>query len=436
MSRSTLRAALAGLVAGVMTITLLPSAWLFVPPATEGAGASSTGGTRWACPMMDYIGNQPGRCPVCGMKLQPVTAGELNREQQTRMGLELTTVTEGPATVIVRAYGAAEYDHRFTRVVIPRVAGRILKRHGATFGAVQEVAAGTPIVDLYSTELIAAQGELRAAVTLGDRSLVDALRQRFERWNLIELADRVAAGEPIQDTVTIRTPFGGQVLLSDFEGVNEALSVGREIMPDTPLLRLVDADKLVLVIHVPESRAHFLREGQAVEIASDDGGPQPGLKAVVGRLAPEIDPEIRTREVRVYLEGARHILLPGSLVSARIKGVLGQDMQPADPADSSTWGRFTLVPKAAVLSTGVRHLAWRVAERGERGQLRFDPVPLVLGPRLEDSNGNDLYVVQAGLKPGDEVATQAAFLIDSQAQLAGTPSLIYPDGAPAPAHQH
>ena len=179
-----------------------------------------------------------------------------------------------------------------------------------------------------------------------------------------------------------------------------------------------------------------LREGQAVEMASDDGGPQPGLKAVVGRLAPEIDPEIRTREVRVYLEGARHILLPGSLVSARIKGVLGQDMQPADPADSSTWGRFTLVPKAAVLSTGVRHLAWRVAERGERGQLRFDPVPLVLGPRLEDSNGNDLYVVQAGLKPGDEVATQAAFLIDSQAQLAGTPSLIYPDGAPAPAHQH
>ena len=43
-----------------------------------------------------------------------------------------------------------------------------------------------------------------------------------------------------------------------------------------------------------------------------------------------------------------------------------------------------------------------------------------------------------GLKPGDEVATQGVFLIDSQAQLAGTSSLLFPVGAVAPAagHQH
>ena len=42
------------------------------------------------------------------------------------------------------------------------------------------------------------------------------------------------------------------------------------------------------------------------------------------------------------------------------------------------------------------------------------------------------------LTPGDEVATQGSFLIDSQAQLAGTPSLLFPHGAlaPAAAHQH
>jgi Cu(I)/Ag(I) efflux system membrane fusion protein len=46
--------------------------------------------------------------------------------------------------------------------------------------------------------------------------------------------------------------------------------------------------------------------------------------------------------------------------------------------------------------------------------------------------------VRAGLRPGDEVATQGLFLIDSQAQLAGTPSLLFPTGAVAPAggHQH
>jgi Cu(I)/Ag(I) efflux system membrane fusion protein len=96
------------------------------------------------------------------------------------------------------------------------------------------------------------------------------------------------------------------------------------------------------------------------------------------------------------------------------------------------------VPKTAVLSTGVRHVVWKVAERQRDGRLRFVLAPLALGPRLEDEGGNDLYVVRAGLAAGDEVATQGAFLIDSQAQLAGTPSLLYPVGAsaPAPAHQH
>jgi Cu(I)/Ag(I) efflux system membrane fusion protein len=112
----------------------------------------------------------------------------------------------------------------------------------------------------------------------------------------------------------------------------------------------------------------------------------------------------------------------------------------ADPAHPETFGSFPLVPKTAVLSTGVRSVAWRVAERQRDGRLRFELAPLALGPRLEDEFGNDVYVVRAGLKPGDEVATQGVFLIDSQAQLAGTPSLLFPQGAvaqtPAPAHVH
>jgi hypothetical protein len=47
-------------------------------------------------------------------------------------------------------------------------------------------------------------------------------------------------------------------------------------------------------------------------------------------------------------------------------------------------------------------------------------------PGLRMNSGNDVYVVRAGLKAGDEVATQGVFLIDSQAQLAGTASLLFP----------
>jgi Cu(I)/Ag(I) efflux system membrane fusion protein len=162
------------------------------------------------------------------------------------------------------------------------------------------------------------------------------------------------------------------------------------------------------------------------------------VRATVSWVAPELNLDIRAREVHLHLVDPRHRLLPGSLVNARIQAALDASLTAADPEKPATWGKFALVPKAAVLSTGVRHVAWKVAERRKDGRLRFELAPLALGPRLEDANGNDLYVVRAGLKPGDEVAAQGAFLLDSQAQLAGTASLLFPVGAVAPeaGHQH
>lgn len=428
--------AAAGLLAGAALVAAIPAGSFFVAHGHDAAGAPT--GERWACPMMDYIGSKPGSCPVCGMTMERVTAGELTREQQRRMGARTVTVAEGPATAVVRAYGAAEYDDRFSQVVIARVGGRIVKRHDATFGCCQEVAVGDPIIDLYSPEAFQAQGELAAAIKAGSAELAAAIEERFARWNLAHVAAAIRAGKPPVDTVTIFSPVGGQAYLDDQDMVNATLMVGSEIKPDMPLIKLVDPHRLTLVFHVPEPRAHFLRAGQRVLLSSDDAGDLPEVEAVVGRVANELDAQIRAREVRVHLADGRRRILPGALLNARIQAVLGPDLQPADPVDRSTWGIFPLVPKTAVLSTGVRHIAWRVKSRRPDGSVQFEPVQVALGPRLEGEDGEDRWVIRAGLKAGDEIAAQGLFLIDSQAQLAGTPSLLYPDGAAAaaPAHSH
>ena len=427
-----------GLILGLAVFALLPAPTLFIHPSPADVPAlAAASGERWACPMMDFIGNQPGDCPVCGMELQRVTAGELNREQQRRMGVELATIAAGSATITVRAYGTADYDHRFTHTIIPRVDGRIVRRHPVTYGNSPTIAAGEPIIDLYSPDVIAAQGELAAAARLNQPELIAALTERFARWNLADVAAQVRNGGAIQEVVTIRAPFAGQALLRDFDGVSESLEVGRDITADQPLLRLVDADRLVLVVQVPETQARFLHESDPVAIASDELGPLPEVRGVIGRLGQEIDAQLRTREVRIYLTGARDRLSPGSLVTARLAGALDADLRPVPALATDLQGRFPLIPKAAVLSTGVRHVAWKVAGRTPDGQVRFELAPLALGPRIEDENGRDVYIVRAGVQPGDEVATQGAFLIDSQAQLAGTASLLFPVGAVAPAaHQH
>ena len=81
--------ALAGLATGAGVLLLLPEETLFTPVMPETAVAPSQTGERYACPMMDFIGTRPGDCPVCGMRMTKVTAGELTAEQQRRMGIEI-----------------------------------------------------------------------------------------------------------------------------------------------------------------------------------------------------------------------------------------------------------------------------------------------------------------------------------------------------------
>ena len=285
--------AVLGLAAGATLIVLLPERTLFTATEAHATAVTATPGERWACPMIDFIGTKSGPCPVCGMAMTKVTADELSLEQQRRMGITLTTVTSGPATATIHAYGAVRYDDRTLQVVIPRLAGRIVKRHPSALHP----------------------GTLVAAIT----------------W-----------------------------------------------------------------------------------------------------VSPELNAEIRAREVHLHLSDPNHRLLVGSLVHARFSAALDANLLAAEKPAT-----VTLVPKTAVLSTGVRHVAWRVSGKKDDGRLTFALAPLALGPRLESANGQDHYIVRAGLAPGDEVATQGAFLIDSQAQLAGTPSLLFPLGATtAPAHQH
>jgi membrane fusion protein, copper/silver efflux system len=429
-----------GLAAGVALIALLPANLLFHYTAATTPAAAASSGERWACAMMDFIGNAPGDCPVCGMTLAKVTAGELSREQTRRMGLQTSTIVKGPAIATVRAYGAVTYDDRTARPVIPRVAGRVLKRHAGALHPGMSVRAGDPLIDLYSPEVYASQGELAAAVKLGDERTIRALRARFERWNLEPVAEAIVRGGEPTDRVTIYSPFPGRVVTSDEGGsmAGTLPEVGEEVMPDRVLVRLLDPQAFMLVIQVPEARARWVREGQPVKLATDDFGELADLQATVSWVAPELNLEIRAREIHVHLRDELGRLLPGSLVNARIQVALTTELTPADWADRGTWGEFALIPKTAVLSTGVRQVAWKVAERQRDGRLRFALAPLALGPRLEDEAGNDLYVVRVGLAVGDEVATQGGFLVDSQAQLAGTPSLLFPIGAsaPTPAHQH
>jgi hypothetical protein len=83
------------------------------------------------------------------------------------------------------------------------------------------------------------------------------------------------------------------------------------------------------------------------------------------------------------------------------------------------------IPLTAVLDSGTRKLVHLAM-----GDDVYRPVEVKLGPRSGDS-----YPVLDGLKEGDRVVVRGNFLLDSQFQIAGLPSLLYPDGqAPSAGH--
>jgi Cu(I)/Ag(I) efflux system membrane fusion protein len=79
------------------------------------------------------------------------------------------------------------------------------------------------------------------------------------------------------------------------------------------------------------------------------------------------------------------------------------------------------VPRSAVLMAGGNSVVYVETETG-----RFELRPVTVGPILRDR-----IVILEGIEPGEQVATAGNFLIDSQMQLAGKPSLIDPTRAVA-----
>lgn len=85
------------------------------------------------------------------------------------------------------------------------------------------------------------------------------------------------------------------------------------------------------------------------------------------------------------------------------------------------------IPASAVLDTGRRQIAYRQAKDDN-----FELVELQVGPLAAgiDETGRTVsyYPVLNGLNEGDRVVVRGGFLLDSQTQIEGRPSLLFPGG--------
>jgi len=387
------------------------------------------------------IKTEPGDCPICGMKLQPIRAsvanvttaapagerkikyykstmiaGEVSEKPgKDTMGMDLEPVyedaatagaaitvdavtiqkmnlrtglvTRGPVRRQIRTVGVVEFNERGLHDITTKYEGWIEKLYvNATWTAVK---AGDPLFEIYSPELYNA--ELNYLVALkaeggGGGPLSQPALERLKLFDVTPafLAELARTGEA-RRTYTFTAPSDGVV-------IEKMAVVGQMMKPGERVFRLADLSTVWLNAQIYEDDLAAVAPGRPVEVSATHGN-QHG-HGTIEQILPQVQAETRTAVARIVLDNADGAWRPGMFADVR----LATELAPS----------AVLVPDSAVLRSGERNTVFVALPGGQ-----FAPREVKLGARTDDYR----YEVLSGLAEGDRVVVSGQFMLDSESQL-------------------
>jgi Cu(I)/Ag(I) efflux system membrane fusion protein len=452
---------------------------LGVPPKSASAVAKSEASAKdwYRCTMPEC--NDPGsddpnsRCPVCGMKRGSVDTGpgnedlaedEISLSPRARRLAELATEPLERRFLVkrIRTVGKVSYDETRHKVVAAWTGGRIDRLFADFTG--MEVAKGDHLVEIYSPQLLTAQEEflqaLQSYAEMEDsalaparqsaRQLVESSRRKLELLGITDQQiDTIERTGQATTHLVIHSPIGGTI-------VRKPAMEGVYVSTGDLLYEIADLLHVWLMLDLYESDLPWVHAGQEVQVTAESL-PGEEFRGRTMFVDPVVNDRTRTIKVRVDVLNPLRRLKPEMYVTAEIEVSLGEHGHPAVPgfggefacpmhpwitaevmstcsicgmdlipteslpgyAPPSEPHAVLSAPAEAVMQTGERALVYLESRPGV-----YRGVNVQLGPQAEDEVGRQWYPVLAGLSEGDRVVTRGGFVIDSQMQLAGKPSLF------------
>ena len=354
----------------------------------------------WVAPMdANYRRDVAGKSPM-GMDLLPVyekkyssrngegnDAVRLSPAVINNLGVRTAVVKSGVFRSIIESVGFIDYDESKITHVHLRAEGWIEKLYVNSVG--ERVKKGDKLFDVYSPELVNAQGDYLAALQAGRAKIIGASKDRL-----------AALGLPTQVIKEIeRTRKAKQKItyLAPQDGIVSALNIadGMHVTAKTTTVSLADLSAVWLVVDVFEKQVSQIEEGLIAEVRLSY---QPD-QLWIGRIAyiyPQIDEKTRTLKVRLVFDNPNELLKPNMYADVRLFG----NQKP----------NALSIPREALIQTGSFE---RVILALGGGQ--FQPVEVKSG--IE--SGERVEILD-GLREGEKIVTSAQFLIDSEASFTGS----------------
>lgn len=340
----------------------------------------------------------PGKSPFMDMMLVPAYATgraadtgtvSISPRAQQNLGIRVGDVIRKEISAEVSAIGTVTWNERTEVTVQARATGFVESLH--VRAALDPVAKGDPLLDLYVPEWVAVQEEYLSLRRMGGRDIQELLVAARQRMRQVGMTDRqiqrIERSGELQARLQLTAPISGVV-------TELLVREGSTVMPGAPLMRINDLTTVWAEAAVPESQVNLLAAGSPVS-AIAPGLPGETFSGKIQTLLPELDPTTRTRRARVELANPEGSLVPGALVEMTLR---------APEARSAL-----MVPTEALIRTGMRTLVMLAEEEGS-----FRPVAVDTGAEMDGYTE-----IRAGLQAGQEVVLSGQFLLDSEASLRG-----------------
>jgi len=355
----------------------------------------------WVAPMdPNFKSDKPGKSPM-GMDLVPVYENSaadgdsvtISAAVENNLGVRTEKAKVRPLWRRIEATGYVDFDEALISHINTRVPGWIVSLKVDAEG--ERVAKGELLFEFYSPELVNAQKEYLQALRRGGPSLLSGATEKLAALGLIPsdieaLAKRGTASENIK-------------IIAPQDGVVTSLNVreGMYIQPNSQIMSLADLSSVWLQAEVFESQADWVSAGQAAE-ARLDYMPGTEFSGQVEYVYPVLDPVTRTLKVRLRFDNPGERLKPNMYARVSIYGRLKPNA-------------LSIPREALIPAPGNDRVVVSV------GDGKFHVYEVMTG--LESGE----YVeILAGISEGDEVVTSAQFLIDSEANLAGSINRLEP----------
>jgi membrane fusion protein, copper/silver efflux system len=223
----------------------------------------------WTCAMHPQIRmTEPGKCPICGMDLIPLTqygkisidsaAVHLSKEAAQLANVLTSVVKKQKLVKEVRLYGKVQSDERLLQSQTAHVPGRIEKLSVNFTG--ESVFKGQVLAEIYSPELITAQQELLETVKTKQLQpeLYEASKEKLRQWKLTD--DQIAKIESsgaVQNNFEVVSNTSGTVIA-------RRVNTGDHVSQGTVLFDIADLSKVWIMFDAYESDLQYLLCGQSL----------------------------------------------------------------------------------------------------------------------------------------------------------------------------